>query len=49
MEDCPLPENNFKSWLKHQKCNWRRIRKDIKSEKKLVPKQGSLFNTGFGG
>jgi DNA polymerase epsilon subunit 1 len=49
IEDCPLPENNFKDWLKYQKSNWRRIRKDIKAEKKLNTKQGSLFNTGIGG
>ena len=46
MNNCPLPEDNFKDWLKYQKSNWRRIRKDIKSDKKLVPKQGSLFNKG---
>ena len=38
MADCPNPENNFKDWLKYQKSNWRRIRKDLKAEKQLVTK-----------
>ena len=38
MADCPNPENDFKDWLKYQKSNWRRIRKDLKSDKQLVSK-----------
>ena len=38
MADCHNPENNFKDWLKYQKSNWRRIRKDLKADKQLVTK-----------
>lgn len=51
MEDCPLPEENFKDWLKYQKSSWRRIRKDLKSEKKVVNQRGvagSKFGSGLG-
>mmetsp|Transcript_6901 Transcript_6901/g.9544 ORF Transcript_6901/g.9544 Transcript_6901/m.9544 type:complete len:128 (-) Transcript_6901:1237-1620(-) len=40
MQDCPAPEEDFKSWLRHQKSNWRRIRRDLKSEKKVVTQRG---------
>ena len=36
IENCPNPEENFTDWLKYQKTSWRRIRKDLKDEKKLV-------------
>eukprot|EP00347_Sterkiella_histriomuscorum_P016015 403354822 len=36
IEDCPPPEDNFKDWLKYQKSNWRKIRKDIKEEKQVI-------------
>ena len=51
MEDCPLPEENFKDWLKYQKSSWRRIRKDLKSEKKVVNQRGvggTKFGSGLG-
>lgn len=40
LEDCPSPDADFGSWLKHQKSNWRRIRKDLKTEKKVVAQRG---------
>ena len=49
MENCPLPENDFGSWLKHQKSNWRRIRKDMKTEKKVVTQRGITANIGSKG
>ena len=40
IQDCPAPDEDFSSWLKHQKSNWRRIRKDLKTEKKLIATRG---------
>jgi len=36
IEECPVPEEDFGNWLKYQKSNWRRIRKDLKTEKKVI-------------
>lgn len=36
MKNCPAPDADFKSWLKHQKSNWRAIRQDMKNEKKTL-------------
>jgi hypothetical protein len=36
IEDCPSPEENFGDWLKYQKTNWRKIRKTIKDDKKVI-------------
>ena len=36
IENCPSPEENFTDWLKYQKTSWRKIRKDLKEDKKLV-------------
>lgn len=43
MEDCPKPEENFGSWLKHQKSNWRNIRQKMRTEKKTLAQHGSIF------
>jgi hypothetical protein len=42
LSDCPTPDEDFPYWLKHQKKNWRGIRKAIKSEKRIIP-----VNKGF--
>jgi hypothetical protein len=36
LEDCPSPEDNFKDWLGYQKANWRKIRKMMKNDKKVI-------------
>jgi hypothetical protein len=38
LEGCPPPQQDFGNWLKHQKANWRGIRKQFKSEKGIVKK-----------
>jgi len=43
MANCPTPEENFGSWLKHQKSNWRNIRQKMKEEKKNLHTYGSVF------
>jgi hypothetical protein len=52
MANCPTPDADFDGWLKHQKSNWRGIRKAIKSEKRLIPRssaiQGKLGGMGGG-
>lgn len=50
VEDCPLPEDNFGDWLMFQKRNWRRIRKDLKTEKKVAQRgaAGPRLGTGLG-
>lgn len=50
IEDCPEIEENFGDWLKHQKSNWRRIRKDLKTEKKVAQRStaGPRLGTGLG-
>lgn len=36
IEDCPNPEEDFGEWLKYQKTNWRKIRKMMKDDKKVI-------------
>ena len=36
MENCPTPDEDFGKWLTFQKSSWRKIRKDLKSEKKVI-------------
>jgi hypothetical protein len=36
IEECPSPEEDFSEWLKYQKTNWRKIRKDIKEDKRVI-------------
>lgn len=43
IEDCPTPDENFGSWLKHQKSNWRTIRGKMKAERKSLHQSGSVF------
>ena len=40
MEDCPNPDEDFGTWLKYQKTNWRKIRKMMKDDKKVIANQG---------
>ena len=42
MKDCPSPDVEFGSWLKHQKQNWRSIRRELKSEKKVFGTRGVI-------
>lgn len=37
MDSCPDPDEDFGSWLKHQKSNWRNIRKKLKTDKGVIP------------
>jgi len=48
MENCPAPEEDFGSWLKHQKSGWRKIRRDLKSEKKLIGQRGVNVDSKVG-
>ena len=36
VKDCPLPEEDFGNWLKFQKSNWRKIRKNFNQDKKVT-------------
>jgi len=46
-KQCPDPDTDFKSWLKHQKLNWRSIRKELGTEKKIINKKVGLRNTAL--
>lgn len=45
IENCPSPDEDFPEWLKFQKSNWRRIRKDLKAERNVA--QGASSVTGL--
>ena len=47
IEDCPSPEEDFSEWLKYQKSNWRKIRKIIKEDKKVIPQSVSSKHQGI--
>jgi DNA polymerase epsilon subunit 1 len=36
MENCPKPAEKFGEWMKYQKQNWRKIRKNMKENKEVV-------------
>jgi hypothetical protein len=47
IEECPSPEDDFGQWLKYQKSNWRKIRKLMKDEKKVIPQSERLKHQGI--
>ena len=48
MENCPAPEEDFGDWLRHQKSNWRRIRKELKTENKVAQRGAGSTRLGAG-
>ena len=39
IEDCPLPQEDFKEWIKFQKQNWRKIRSNFKTHNKIIHRE----------